>query len=164
MGSVVLHRLSCPKAMESSQTRDWNIVPCIGRWILIHWSTREVLFFKFFRIELQLTYNTVLVLSDSVKMSFIQGPIQKQSWPQMNEFFPHWRAFNGGATCNRWTTRLRKQTRENEYPETGNTGSYYILGTENSRRGHNVSVRTRTLGRSPPSEDVVEEGGSCFQK
>ena len=103
-------------------------------------------------------------LSDSVKMSFIQGPIQKQSWPQMSEFFPPWKAFNGGTTCNRRTTRLREQTRENEYPETGNTGSYCVLGTGKSRRGHSVSVRTRTLGRNPPSEDVVEEGGSCFQK
>ena len=27
---------------ESSQTRDWNQVLCIGRWILYHWATREV--------------------------------------------------------------------------------------------------------------------------
>ena len=103
-------------------------------------------------------------LSDSVKMSIIQGPMQKQSWPQISEFFSHWRAFHGGATYNRWTTRLRKQTREDEYSETGNTGSYCILGTENSRRGHSVSLRTRTLGRSPPSGDVVKEGCSCFQR
>ena len=26
----------------SSQTRDWTHVPCISRWILNHWTTREV--------------------------------------------------------------------------------------------------------------------------
>ena len=26
----------------SSQTRDWTCVPCIARWILSHWTTREV--------------------------------------------------------------------------------------------------------------------------
>ena len=36
--------------MESSQTRDPTRVPCTGRWILNHWTTREVpsyLIFKF---------------------------------------------------------------------------------------------------------------------
>ena len=28
---------------ESSQTRDQTRVPVTGRWILIHWTTREVL-------------------------------------------------------------------------------------------------------------------------
>ena len=28
--------------MESSQTRDQPYVPCIGKWILIHYATREV--------------------------------------------------------------------------------------------------------------------------
>ena len=28
--------------MGSSQTRDWTCVPCIGKWILNHWTTREV--------------------------------------------------------------------------------------------------------------------------
>ena len=27
--------------MESAQTRDWTHVPCTGRWILNHWTTRE---------------------------------------------------------------------------------------------------------------------------
>ena len=26
----------------SSSTRDWTYVPCIGRWILSHWTTREI--------------------------------------------------------------------------------------------------------------------------
>ena len=26
----------------SSQTRDWTGTPCIGRWSLNHWTTREV--------------------------------------------------------------------------------------------------------------------------
>ena len=28
--------------MASSQTRDWTHVPCVGRQILIHWTSREV--------------------------------------------------------------------------------------------------------------------------
>ena len=27
--------------MESARTRDWTHVPCTGRWILNHWTTRE---------------------------------------------------------------------------------------------------------------------------
>ena len=28
---------------ESSQTRDWTHVPCVGRWITIPWASRKVL-------------------------------------------------------------------------------------------------------------------------
>ena len=28
--------------VDSSQTREQNHVPCVGRWILNHWTTREV--------------------------------------------------------------------------------------------------------------------------
>ena len=40
--------LAAPWHVESSQTRDRTCVPCIGRWILYHWTTKEVhgLFFK----------------------------------------------------------------------------------------------------------------------
>ena len=34
--------LVTPQHVESSQTRDQTGVPCIGRWILNHWTTREV--------------------------------------------------------------------------------------------------------------------------
>ena len=34
--------LVAPKHVESSRTRDWTHVPCIGRWILNHWTTREL--------------------------------------------------------------------------------------------------------------------------
>jgi len=34
---------SCLQLVESSQTRDRTRVPCIGRQILYHWTTREVL-------------------------------------------------------------------------------------------------------------------------
>ena len=30
-----------PWHVRSSWTRDWTRVPCIGRWILNHWATRE---------------------------------------------------------------------------------------------------------------------------
>ena len=42
-GLVVLDRVwAAPKHVESSWTRDWTCVFWIGRWILIHWTTREV--------------------------------------------------------------------------------------------------------------------------
>ena len=40
--------LVAPWHVESSQTRDWTCVPCIGRWILIHCTTREVQIVSFF--------------------------------------------------------------------------------------------------------------------
>ena len=39
---VVAHRLGAPRHVGSSQTRDRTHVPCIVRWILSHWTTREV--------------------------------------------------------------------------------------------------------------------------
>jgi len=41
MGFVV------PQHVGSSWTRDRTGVPCIARWILNHWTTREALFFDF---------------------------------------------------------------------------------------------------------------------
>ena len=35
------HGLSSLRHVESSRTRDRTFVPCIGRWILIHCTTRE---------------------------------------------------------------------------------------------------------------------------
>ena len=34
--------LSCPRVCGILGTRDQISVPCIGRWILNHWTTREV--------------------------------------------------------------------------------------------------------------------------
>ena len=39
---VVLSGLVALRHVESSQTRDQTRVPCIGRWILNHWTTKEV--------------------------------------------------------------------------------------------------------------------------
>ena len=40
----MVHRLSHPlHGNLSSWTRDQTRIPCIGRWILNHWVTREVL-------------------------------------------------------------------------------------------------------------------------
>ena len=44
---VVVQGLVTPWHVESSQTRDRTRVPSIGRRILIHWTTREVLFAEF---------------------------------------------------------------------------------------------------------------------
>ena len=39
---VVVHRLSCPRHVESSGTRDQTCVLCIGRRVLIHCTTGKV--------------------------------------------------------------------------------------------------------------------------
>ena len=39
---AVAHELSSPRHVGSSQIGDQTHVPCIGRWILNHWTTREV--------------------------------------------------------------------------------------------------------------------------
>ena len=40
--AVVAPRLSCSEACGIYPDRDQTHVPCIGRWILLHWTTREV--------------------------------------------------------------------------------------------------------------------------
>ena len=45
--AVVAQGLSCLQPVESSQIRDQTPVPCIGRWIFNHWTTREVLVLLF---------------------------------------------------------------------------------------------------------------------
>ena len=35
--------------LEFSRTRDWTCVPCVGRWVLNHWATREILPYFFFK-------------------------------------------------------------------------------------------------------------------
>ena len=41
-GSVVVtHRIIGSRHVGSSQTRDGTHVPCIGRWVPNHWTTRE---------------------------------------------------------------------------------------------------------------------------
>ena len=41
--SLSAHGLSCLVQMGSSQTKDQTRGPCIGRWILNRWTTKEVL-------------------------------------------------------------------------------------------------------------------------
>ena len=54
MASVVaVHRLSCLKHAKSFQTRDRTYIPCVGRQILNHWTTREVQFYSTFDRFLQ---------------------------------------------------------------------------------------------------------------
>ena len=43
LGSGVWHTgLVTLQHVESSQARDQTFVPCTGRWVLNHWTTREV--------------------------------------------------------------------------------------------------------------------------
>ena len=70
VGSVVAaHRLSsygtraqlaCGIQALSSLTRDRTQVPCIGRWILNHWTTREVPSALFFSLFALLTFSHFL--------------------------------------------------------------------------------------------------------
>ena len=54
MASVVaVHRLSCLRHAKSFQTRDRTYIPCVGRQILNHWTTREVQFYSTFDRFLQ---------------------------------------------------------------------------------------------------------------
>ena len=46
--------LVAPWRVESSQTRDRTHISCVGRWILNHWSTREVHNILFFNLGLSL--------------------------------------------------------------------------------------------------------------
>ena len=44
--------LVVPRHVESSQTRDQTQVPCIGRQILNHWTTREVPYLELLKVFL----------------------------------------------------------------------------------------------------------------
>ena len=46
--------LDALQRVESSWTRDQTPVPCIGRWILYHWTTREVLHVNFILVDMQM--------------------------------------------------------------------------------------------------------------
>ena len=49
---IAAHRLSCPATCGISvphPTRNQTCVPCIGRWILNHWTTREVPYCPIFK-------------------------------------------------------------------------------------------------------------------
>ena len=47
-GSVAL------RPVGSSWTRDWTCVPCISRWVLNHWTTREsfIIYYAYFEVSL----------------------------------------------------------------------------------------------------------------
>ena len=54
MGSVVgVHGLSCPMACGIFLDQELNPCPCISRWILIHWISREVPILTIFRCVIQ---------------------------------------------------------------------------------------------------------------
>ena len=56
----------------SSQTRDWTCIPCNGRWILNHWTTREV-------------PCLTLVIEGATAMGILQNPEWSQSWSWWNQ-------------------------------------------------------------------------------
>ena len=60
-----------PRHVESSQTREQTQVPCIGSWILNHWTTGRVLDFLF-------SDPSSLTLNLARKRE--NGPIQPTSW------------------------------------------------------------------------------------
>ena len=57
MGSVVVHRLSCPATCRNLPGPGIEPhVPCIGKWILNHWTTREARCW-IFEGEILITYS-----------------------------------------------------------------------------------------------------------
>ena len=54
--------LAALQHVGSSRMRDWTIVPCIGRWILNHWTCREVLVNPFLDYEKLNTSSSMLFL------------------------------------------------------------------------------------------------------
>ena len=67
---VVVHGPSCSETCGIFPDKGSNLCPPIGRWILDHWTTKDVpdifsletcISFFFFFIEVQLIYNVVLV-------------------------------------------------------------------------------------------------------
>ena len=57
--------LVSPQYVESSSTRDWTHVPCVGRQTHIHWATREVsqtLCFKVRKLSIYITISLCCTL------------------------------------------------------------------------------------------------------
>ena len=53
-GSIVAaHRITCPLECGIFLHQGSNHVPCIGRWILKHWATREVIIYEFWWNKIQ---------------------------------------------------------------------------------------------------------------
>ena len=76
MGSRVLAQelwpmdLVAPRHVGSSQTRDQIPIPCTGRQIVNHWTTREAQNFFFLFFHLSLTPPCFLSFSSSSKIAF----------------------------------------------------------------------------------------------
>ena len=98
MGSIVAsHRLSCSHNMWdlSSLTGDQTWIPCIERWILNHWTTREVPFHplkKFF-------YLAVLCLSCST------WDLCCVMWDLLLQFTDSLVVARGLSSCSLWGSR-----------------------------------------------------------
>ena len=68
--------------MESYCTRDWTYVPCIGRWILSHWTTREALFVPFL---MRTTTVSSWVFTLSISFEYLPYP---NVWPRRRWWHP----------------------------------------------------------------------------
>ena len=62
--AVVVHGFSCSEGCGIFPDQGLTCMPCIGRWVLNHWATKEVplLFFSFFFFKLSKGSCRVLVL------------------------------------------------------------------------------------------------------
>ena len=82
---VVAHRLSCSVACWIFL--DWNCVPCIGRWILIHCTTREV---QYGHSEI---FQTINMGSLSICLCLLQFLSSKSCHFLCTDFWPPWLSF-----------------------------------------------------------------------
>ena len=72
-------RPSCPTARGTARTRDRTCVPCIGRQILNHWTTREVQLPVFYYTH----FNNEKIKPHSTNLCMI-APIKWQKWNVMS--------------------------------------------------------------------------------
>ena len=74
--------LAAPKHVESSWTRDWTPVPCIGRQIFNHWPTKEVQkFYLFFSFSLRILFNKIFTILFCYILPFL-GQLHNSIFPK----------------------------------------------------------------------------------
>ena len=79
--------LVTPQHVESSKTRNRTHVPCIGRQILNHWTTREAQ--KSFSVQFSSVAQSCLTLCDPMNRSMPGLPVHHQL-PEFTQTHVHW--------------------------------------------------------------------------
>ena len=92
---VVCRGIDDPRHVESPWTRDRIYVPCIGRWILIHCTTREVPYSL-------LIWGRGVENGNPLQNSCLENPMDRGAW---------WATVNGVAELD-MTEQLNKKAEE----------------------------------------------------